>query len=157
MPDVITEQHVLELKQTYPYAPDRVFDAMTRPEQLMKWFGPAGYETVEAEVDLRGGGRYRIVMRKVPDGAPFSVGGVYQEVVPNERLQFTWRWNGSHDEGIETLVTMEFHGQGGATELVLRHERFPTSDMRDRHNTGWSSVLDRLAEHCNTLKQGASQ
>jgi uncharacterized protein YndB with AHSA1/START domain len=157
MPEVITEQHVLELKRTYPHPPGRVYEAFTQPEQLLKWFGPEGYETVEAEVDLRNGGRYRIAMRKLPDGDPFHVEGVYREIVPGQRLQFSWQWSGTNDAGIETLVTMEFHERDGGTELVLQHERFPALDMRDRHIKGWSSVLDRLAGHCHTFPQRGAQ
>ena len=46
----------------------------------------------------------------------------------------------------ETLVTLEFHEKGDATELVLVHELFPDANARDDHNKGWESSFDCLAE-----------
>ena len=52
----------------------------------------------------------------------------------------------------ETLVTVEFHDVGGATEVVLTHEYFPDTNMRDEHSNGWSGCLEQLAK----LVEGAS-
>jgi len=49
--------------------------------------------------------------------------------------------------GPETLVTLEFHERGGATELILTHEEFETVDACDRHRQGWPSSLDCLYEY----------
>jgi uncharacterized protein YndB with AHSA1/START domain len=94
-------------------------------------------------VDLRVGGRYRFGMRQVPAGDIFYLTGTYREVTPPERLVYTWRWENEPD-GAETLVTVEFHDRGAATEVVLLHEKFPNQHMRDEHNKGWSGCLDRL-------------
>ena len=68
--------------------------------------------------------------------------GQYLEVVLHERIQSTWRWEGSD---IETLLTIEFAaGESGTTDLTLTHERFPDAELRDKHNQGWAGVLSRL-------------
>ena len=46
----------------------------------------------------------------------------------------------------ETLVTVEFHDLGAATEVVVTHELFPSEAARDQHQQGWSGCLDHLAE-----------
>jgi uncharacterized protein YndB with AHSA1/START domain len=69
---------------------DEVFHAWTDPEQLRLWWGPGEFTCPEAEVDLRPGGRYRLVMQ--PTAAePFVLGGSYREVAAPERLVYTWR------------------------------------------------------------------
>ena len=112
---------------------------------MKHWWGPEGYATPTAEVDLRVGGRYRLGMRKLPDGEIFYLAGTYREVRHPEKLVYTWRWEAEPEMG-ETLVTVEFHDVGKETEVVLTHEYFPNQKVRDDHNKGWNSCLDRLAK-----------
>jgi len=135
----------LNLRRIFKTRREKVFRAWTDPEELKKWWGPEGYATPSAEVDLRVGGKYRLGMRKLPNGEIFYLSGTYREVRPPERLVYTWRWEAEPEYG-ETLVTVEFLQAGNSTEVVLTHEFFPTEKARDDHNRGWSSCLDRLAK-----------
>ena len=135
----------LNLRRIFKAERKKVFRAWTDPEELKKWWGPEGYATPSAEVDLRVGGKFRLGMRKLPDGEIFYLSGIYREVRPPERLVYTWRWEAQPEHG-ETLVTVEFREVGDSTEVVLTHERFPTEKARDDHNRGWSGCLDRLAK-----------
>src|SRR6266550_9600996 len=66
-------------------APRRlVFDALTRPELLKRWFGPRGWSLVVCEVDLKVGGAWRFVLRG-PDGRDMGMRGVYRELTPPDR------------------------------------------------------------------------
>jgi uncharacterized protein YndB with AHSA1/START domain len=135
------ENLVLTLRRKLAVPRERVFRALTTPEELMRWFGPSDdFRVPSAEVDLRVGGRYRIAIIG-PSGNQLAVGGTYREIHPPERLQYTWRWE---DGGDETLVTFALRDLGGDTELTLTQERFATAESRDRHNEGWSGSLDRL-------------
>lgn len=138
-------QTTLRLTRTFAAPREKVFRAWTEPEELKEWWGPEGYATPTAEVDLRVGGRYRLGMMKLPNGDVFYLTGIYREVRPPEKLVYTWRWESQPELG-ETLVTIEFRDRGDATEVVLRHELFPNADARDDHSKGWSSCLDRLAK-----------
>jgi uncharacterized protein YndB with AHSA1/START domain len=72
---------------------ERVFRNWTEPEQLTRWWGPGGFSCPAAEVDLRPGGTYRLVML-APGGAPqMSVTGTYRTVDPPALLVYTWRWD----------------------------------------------------------------
>ena len=135
----------LRLRRTFAAPREKVFRAWTQPEELTKWWGPEGYATPSAEVDLRVGGKYRLGMMKLPDGKIFYLSGTYREVRPPERLVYTWRWEAQPEHG-ETLVTVEFRAVGDSTEVDLIHEVFPTQKARDDHNRGWSGCLDRLAK-----------
>ncbi len=134
----------LNLRRIFKAPRQKVFRAWTDPEELKKWWGPEGYATPSAEVDLRVGGKYRLGMRKLPNGEIFYLSGVYREVRPPERLVYTWRWESEPAMG-ETLVTVEFREAGESTEVVLTHELFPTEKARDDHSRGWNGCLDRLA------------
>ncbi|MCH8335345.1 MAG: SRPBCC domain-containing protein [Proteobacteria bacterium] len=134
----------LVLRRTFPASCERVFAMWTNEELLKKWFCPGKDMTIPvAEVDARDGGSYRIVMRN-QDGETYSPSGVYEKVVPNEKLIFSWKWA---DSEIVTRVTIDFRAISDAeTELTLTHEGFPETDMRDRHNEGWEGCLSRLSE-----------
>lgn len=94
-----------------------------------------------AELDLREGGHYRIVMQN-EDGETYSPSGVYETVQPNEVLVFSWKWA---DSNVTTRVTLNFRALGESeTELTLTHEGFPDGDMRESHNEGWDGCLNRL-------------
>ena len=93
----------LTIKRRFNAAPPKVFSAWTDPEKLKRWFGPGQAETVLVESDARVGGRFRIVMR-APDGEEHDVSGVYREVVPDQKLVFTWAWRTTPER--ESLVTV---------------------------------------------------
>jgi uncharacterized protein YndB with AHSA1/START domain len=135
----------LTLRRVYRKPRSEVFRAWTDPKELKRWWGPPGVESPSVEVDLRVGGRYRFAMRKLPDGQPFFVTGIYREVVAGERLVFTWNWEGGGPPfGSNTLVTIEFHDAAAGTEIVLTHERFESDEARDRHIEGWNGCFESL-------------
>ena len=136
--------NTLVIKRNFPAACERVFAMWTTAELMKQWFCPGKDMTIPvAEVDARDGGSYRIVMRN-QDGETYSPSGVYEKVVPNEQLIFSWKWA---DSEVVTRVTIDFRAIGDAeTELTLTHEGFPESAMRDRHNEGWEGCLSRLSE-----------
>ncbi len=141
-----TDQAItLRLTRVFAAPREKVFRAWTSAEALKQWWGPPDHGTASAEVDLRAGGRYRLGMRKLPDGAIFYLSGAYREVKAPEKLIYTWRWEAEPEYG-ETLVTVEFRDRGTSTEVVLTHELFPTEAMREQHGQGWSGCLDRLAD-----------
>ena len=134
----------LRLSRTFAARREKVFRSWTNPEELKKWWGPDGYSTPSAEIDLRVGGKYRLGMMKLPKGDIFYLAGTYREVRPPEKLVYTWRWEAEPELG-ETLVTVEFHDRGSSTEVVLTHELFPNEKARQDHQKGWSSCFDKLA------------
>ena len=103
--------------------------------------GPGEVKTVRAETDLRVGGRYYIGML-TPTGEAHDVSGVYREVIPNEKLVFTWAWKTTPER--ESLVTLTFKGDDGGTLMTLTHEQFFDEEARDRHQTGWNGAMPKL-------------
>jgi uncharacterized protein YndB with AHSA1/START domain len=131
----------LQLKRTFKAPRQRVFQAWTEPEQMKHWSAPSDDFEVTAEADLRVGGKYRIQM-KHKGGNVHVAFGEYREVKPPEKLVYTWAWE---DGSVtDTLVTVEFRDLGRETEVILTHERFTSTDWRDKHSEGWTGCLARL-------------
>ena len=130
----------LTIKRRFKAPPAKVYAAWCDPEKMSHWMGPSNVQNVVAECDLRVGGRYHIKMI-VPDDE-HDVSGVYREIVPNEKLVFTWAWKSTPER--ESLVTVTFKEDNGGTIMTLLHEQFFDDDARDRHNAGWTSIMDRL-------------
>ena len=135
----------LALDRHYPVAPEKVWRAWTDAEAVKRWWGPGPGEPVSlAELDVRVGGRFRIVFGG-PDGKMHECAGVYKEVVPNRKLVFTWHWPNSTPERV-SVVTIIFKEVNGETDLLFKHEELFDEKARDDHKRGWSASLDKLAD-----------
>ena len=139
----------LELERHFPVAPEKVWRAWTDPETLKRWWGPGERASVSlAQIDLRPGGRFRIVFGG-PQGNDHEVQGVYKEVVPNRKLVFTWTWPRTTPER-ESLVTVQIRPDGEGTSLTLIHEQFFDEAARDGHERGWTVTFGKLEAFLQT-------
>jgi uncharacterized protein YndB with AHSA1/START domain len=144
MSTAIASKPSLTLKRRLKAPPAKVFGAWTDPQKMMRWWGPAGAETLQAEADARIGGRFRVIFR-TPDGEKHDVSGIYREVVADEKLVFTWAWRSTPER--ESLVTVALKSDGQGTLLTLTHEQFFDEAARDGHRGGWTGALDRLEQY----------
>lgn len=137
----------LEIRRTFAAPRERVFQAWVEPEALRQWFHPSDQvATPVVEIDLRVGGRYYLEMHGA-EGAIHRLGGTYREIIPPEKLVFTWQWLGEDGEApeAESLVTVVFRPVGdGKTEIVLTHTALSSAEARDNHAQGWEGTLDEL-------------
>ena len=134
----------LTVKRRFKASPAKVFAAWTDPEKVKHWMGPGQVRVVEAQADARPGGRYRWHMQS-PEGKDHDVGGVYREVVKNEKLVFTWAWKvAPPDEPHESLVTVLLKPDGGGTLLTLTHEHLFDEESREGHEKGWLGTFEKL-------------
>ncbi len=131
----------LTLKRRLKASPEAVYAAWTDPEKIVRWFGPDAGPVKQAETDLRVGGRYFVIFH-TEDGEQHHVSGVYREVVPNEKLVFTWTWRTMPER--ESVVTILIRPDGSGSLLTLMHEKFFDEPARDRHREGWTGCLDKL-------------
>jgi len=135
-----------------------VFEAYTKPELVKRWLGVFGGWTLPVcEIDLRVGGSYRFVWRNA-DGTQMVVRGVYREIVPNERLVNTEKFDDAWypGEGLTTLVLTE---QGGKTTmtLTLRYESREARDgvLKSPMESGVAASYDKLEELVRSGKRSA--
>ena len=140
----ITTKPSLIIRRRFNAPPEKVFSAWTDPEKVKRWMGPGDIKAVSAESDPRKGGRYRWVM-KSPDGEDHDVSGVYREVIPNEKLVFTWAWKSTPER--ESLVTVIIKPDGNGSLMTLQHEQFYDEAARDRHQGGWTNAMEKLDKY----------
>ena len=147
----ITTPSDLEIAMTRMFDAPRhlVFDAMTQPQHVRRWFGCAAFALSVCEIDLRVGGAYRFTMR-MPDGIENTLQGVYREVVRPERVVFTEQFSMPGFTSGEYQVTSTFVERGGKTTLTttILHK---SKEDRDGHlnsgiENGVAPAYDRLAE-----------
>ena len=138
---------------------DRLFDApralvfrmWTAPEHAARWWGPQSHDAISCTMDVRPGGAWHRRMR-APDGSIYRKFGVYREVVPPERLVFTYKTEdaaGIPDQ--ETLVTVSLTEEHGKTRLTLHQSLFETVELCVSHTGGWTSCLERFAQYLETV------
>jgi uncharacterized protein YndB with AHSA1/START domain len=141
----LTTRPSLTLKRRLNAPPEKIYQAWTDPQKIVRWFAPARVKpgTESASIDARIGGRYRLSF-DMDDGEHHEVGGVYREMVPNERLVFSWAWHSTPER--ESLVTVLLQPDGEGTLLTLHHEQLSDQAARDSHERGWTGMLDNL-EH----------
>ena len=138
-------QPSLALSRHYPVAPEKVWRAWTYPQAIAKWWGPGGQDPVAlAELDLRVGGRFRIVFGG-RQGRDHECAGVYKEVVPNRKLVFSWCWPNSTPERV-SQVTILLRPAGGGTDFEFLHEQLHDAAARDGHQRGWSESFVKLEQ-----------
>src|SRR5215207_594531 len=120
----------------------KVYVAWTDPALVMRWWGPDAGPVLNVEADVRPGGSLSVVFR-ILNGEEHNSLGIYREVVPDEKLVFTWQWVSMPER--ESLVTVLLRSVDGAgTMLTLIHEQFFDEAARDGHRWGWSGALDKL-------------
>jgi uncharacterized protein YndB with AHSA1/START domain len=146
MSDAKVSETTLRLERLIPSPPEVLFALWTEPAQLLRWWGPEGYEPSVHALDTRPGGRWRTSLRR-PDGSVMAMSGIYRIVEPPRRLAFTWAWEDeSGARGHETEVVVSFEATQGGTRLVLLQQRFESKPARDNHDVGWSACFDRLTK-----------
>lgn len=143
---------------------ERIFDAprelvwrvWTEPEHVMRWWGPAGFTAPSCTIDLRVGGRYLYCMRS-PDGQDYWSTGVFQELVPFERIVATDSFADAEgnvvpasyydmpeDLSLEFTITVTFEDLGDQTRMTLRHVGMSDAHAGDASG-GWNESFDKLA------------
>jgi uncharacterized protein YndB with AHSA1/START domain len=134
--------YVVRIERTFDASAADVFDAWTSPEVMRRWLhcGP-DWETPTAEVDLRLGGRVRVVMR-MPDGTEAGMGGEYTLIDRPRRLVMTWTFD--DDPSHEQLIELSFTESEGSTTVLLVNSRIPSGDRRDGQDEGWNACVDEL-------------
>ena len=137
----------LDMSRTFDAPRPLLWAAWTRPEMRVHWMGPVEWPMVSGTNDLRVGGEWRACLRSPDTGQDLWQGGVYREIVPEERLVFTFKWDDSHEDGppVDTLVTVRFAETAeGQTRMDFTHEGLKSEQSLTGHRHGWTSTADRL-------------
>lgn len=136
---------VLRIERVFAAPAEAVFDAWTSPEVMRRWLHCApDWETPVAEVDLRVGGKVRVVMRR-PDGTEAEMGGEYTLIDRPRRLEMTWTF--PEEPSNHQLIELSFTESEGATTVRMVNSGISTDQRRDGQDEGWRGCLDVLELH----------
>jgi len=132
----------LNIERAFRAPAEAVFDAWTSEEVLRRWFhAEHGWDTPEAQVDLRPGGAVRVVMRDPAKGVEHGGGGHYTEIEPPTRLAFTWTWDG---DTRQTLIELDFEEAEGVTTVRMTHSGLRDEQSVRNHEEGWTNCFENL-------------
>ena len=129
----------LEVSETYDAPVSRVYGAWAQADQLSQWFGPGPCQVLEADFEPRVGSHYTIKMDVGEEVA--TVHGQFTEVVPEEKLGFTWQWEGDDNN---SHVTVTFSEQEHGTKVTISHVGLEHEESKEKHLMGWTESLAEL-------------
>ena len=139
MPGTVTLHRVVKAPA------DRVYRAFLDPDAMAKWLPPHGYTGKVHEMDARVGGSYRMSFTNFSTGSSHSFGGTYIELVPNERIVNTDRFDDPNLPGeMRNTITLR-PVMGGSTELQVVQEGIPAAIPEEMCYLGWQESLTLLA------------
>ena len=134
--------HVVRIERRFAASAEEVFDAWTSPEVMRRWFHVApDWATPEAEVELRVGGKVRVVMRR-PDGTEAEAWGEYTLIDRPHRLAMTWTFY--DDPANEQLIELSFSESEGSTTVLMVNSGISTDERREAQDIGWQGCLAEL-------------
>ena len=143
----------VDLRRTYPVAPEKVWRAWTDAQALSQWFGSGKPDSVrQAAFDVSVGGSFRIAFT-CEKGEFHEASGVYQEVVMNRRLVFSWAWKSTPER--VSRITIELKPVAEGTELHFVHDHFSTVEARNSHEGGWTKMFEQLGALMQSDRQEA--
>jgi uncharacterized protein YndB with AHSA1/START domain len=152
----VTTPSDLEIRMTRSFNAPRalVFEAMSKREHMERWWGPRKYETIIDKLDFRPGGAWRFINRDRDTGEEFAFRGEFREIVPNEKISWTFEWEGLPGHiSVDTMTLEEVDGR----TTVTANSVFDSKEDRDGMlqsgmEEGANESYDRLEELLATLK-----
>jgi uncharacterized protein YndB with AHSA1/START domain len=153
-------QFTVELERVIAAPRSKLYRAWLDPTMLARWFGPDDFTVTVATVDERVGGEHHVEMLG-PDGGHTHFVSVIEELIPDERIVFTFKFD---PEAEETTLALTFSdAEVGGTIVRLEHERISVEGNVNGEsvNVGWGQTLAKLQTFCETsslpLRQEGAQ
>ncbi len=136
--------NTVKIHRVFSAPPERLYRAFLEPAAIAKWNAPHGFVVHIDHMDAREGGSYKMSFINFGTGTAHSFGGTYLELVPNERIVSTDRFDDPNLPG-EITMTYTFHGVSCGTELHITQEGLPEVISPEACHVGWQQSLDLLA------------
>jgi uncharacterized protein YndB with AHSA1/START domain len=128
--------------------PERVYRAFLTPEAMASWIPPYGFVCSVQEMNAEVGGTYRMTFTNLSTGTAQSFGGEYLELVPNEKIVNSDRFDDPNLPG-EMRTTVTLRAVSCGTELVIVQEGVPEVIPPEMCYLGWQDSLEKLANLVN--------
>jgi uncharacterized protein YndB with AHSA1/START domain len=139
-----TVTNTVRLYRILTTKPEKVYRAFLEPDAMAKWLPPHGFTCTVHHMDAKVGGTYRMTFRNFTTGNGHAFGGTYVELVPNERIRYTDKFDDPNFPGdIQVTVTLRHVSVG--TELTIVQEGLPDVIPLEACYLGWQDSLQNLA------------
>ena len=125
--------------------PEKIYRAFLDADAMAKWLPPNGFTGKVHELDARVGGRYRMSFTNFSSGSSHSFGGEFLELVPNERIRHTDRFDDPNLPG-QMITTIALKPVSIGTELTVVQEGIPEAIPVEACYLGWQESLTLLAQ-----------
>ena len=135
----------IKLHRVLRATPDRVYRAFLDPEAKVKWLPPNGFTAKVHHIEPKVGGTYKMSFTNFTTGKSHSFGGTYLELVPNERLRYTDKFDNPALPG-EIQVTVTLKKVFCGTELNVVQEGIPDAIPAEACYLGWQESLILLGK-----------
>lgn len=136
--------HTITLHRVFKAPPERVYRAFLDPDAMARWSPPYGFLGKVHEIDARVGGGYRMSFTNFGTGTTHTFGGTYHELVPNERIRYTDRFDDPNMPGeMEIEVTLRKTALG--TDVTITQAGIPEMIPPEMCRLGWQESLQQLA------------
>jgi uncharacterized protein YndB with AHSA1/START domain len=137
----MTHPNLLALDHHFAALPAFTFALWSDPRLVSAWWGPEGHHLTTCEIDFRPGGSWRFNMER--DGQPHWAHGTYHQIIPGQRLMFSYRFP---EFGVQSIISLTFTPDGTGTRLRFLQTGFPDEEQFLGHKTGWTSTLSILED-----------
>lgn len=137
----MTHPNLLALDRHLDATPAFAFALWSDPRLVSAWWGPEGHHLATCDIDFRPGGTWRFNMEK--DGQPHWIHGTYHEIVPDQRLVFSYRFP---QFGVQSVVSLRFEPEGQGTMMHFLQTGFPDEENWHGHQGGWLSSFAILED-----------
>jgi uncharacterized protein YndB with AHSA1/START domain len=137
--------NTIKLHRVLRAKPEKVYRAFLDPDAMAKWLPPHGFTGRVHEMEAKVGGSYRMSFTNLSNGQSHSFGGEYLELVPNERIRHTDKFDDPNLPG-EMHVTVTFKPVSVGTEVSIVQEGIPEVIPTEACYLGWQESLSLLAQ-----------
>jgi len=145
MAEAASDDRVLTVSRVIAAPPEKLFEAFTVPDIMLKWWGPEGASVAEHALDIRVGGSWRTALANSMGQDRAVCSGVYTAIERPHRIAFTWAWlQADGRRGAETFVAVSFERVDRGTRLTVVQKSFASVEQRDLHGQGWNSTFNKL-------------
>lgn len=141
--------YTLNFHRVLKAPPSRIYRAFLDPAAMCKWIAPAGYTCTVDHLDGKVGGTFRMKFTEFDSGGSNSFGGTYLELIPNEKLRYTDKFDDPNLAG-EIVVTVILKKVSCGTDMTITQAGVPDIIPEEMCHLGWQDSLKQLAQFVET-------
>lgn len=139
----MSQSNHVKLHRVFTASPEKVFKAFTNAEAMAAWLPPYGFTCSVQHMDVKVGGTYHMSFTNFTTGKAHSFGGEYLEIIPNQFLKYSDRFDDPNLPG-EMITTIELRKVLCGTELIAIQSNIPEIIPAEMCYLGWQESLDKL-------------